>query len=188
VKRRTFLRLAVATAVLSPLQRTRLWAQAGLPRASIPTLRAVARVVLPKSLGARRIDATADRFVQWVAGHQAGVLTEHGYGRPRIRRTPKSPAPRYAAQLSALDEAARPRGASFDELALDAQRALLDGALKEAKVETLPNSPTGQHVVSDLMAFYFQSSEANDECYQADIGRYKCRPLSFTTAKPRPLS
>jgi hypothetical protein len=187
MKRRTFLQMTVAAAALSPLQRAALWAQAGLSEASVPTLRAVARVVLPASLGLQRVTGVADRFVAWVAGYRVGVPTEHGYGHPRIRRTPESPAPVYARQLADLEAAARKLGQPFDQLGLEAQRAILDAALKEASVDTLPGQPNGRHVVSDLMAFYFQSSEANDECYHADIGRYKCRPLSFTTAKPRPL-
>ncbi len=39
-------------------------------------------------------------------------------------------------------------------------------------------------VVADLMAFYFRSSEANDECYKALINREMCRPIAITTRKP----
>ena len=31
------------------------------------------------------------------------------------------------------------------------------------------------------MAFYFRSSEANDDCYHALINREVCRPIAITT-------
>jgi len=37
------------------------------------------------------------------------------------------------------------------------------------------------------MAFYFRSSEANDECYKAMIGRETCRTIAITLRKPDPL-
>ena len=57
----------------------------------------------------------------------------------------------------------------------------------KAGVRNLPPRPLGQHVVADLMAFYFRSSEANDDCYQALINREVCRPIAITTRKPEPL-
>ena len=47
--------------------------------------------------------------------------------------------------------------------------------------------PTAIFVASDLMAFYFRSSEANDDCYNAMINREVCRPIAITTRKPAPL-
>ena len=37
------------------------------------------------------------------------------------------------------------------------------------------------------MAFYFRSSEANDDCYKAQINREVCRPIAITTRKPAAL-
>ena len=34
------------------------------------------------------------------------------------------------------------------------------------------------------MAFYFRSSEANDDCYRALISREVCRPIELTTRRP----
>ena len=53
-----------------------------------------------------------------------------------------------------------------------------------AKVTQLPSRPSGGHVVSDLMAFYFRSSEANDVAHRARIGRQVCRPIELTTRRP----
>ncbi len=68
----------------------------------------------------------------------------------------------------------------------ETRRALLDAAFAKAGVRNLPPRPVGQHVVADLMAFYFRSSEANDDCYKALINREVCRPIAITTKKPEP--
>jgi hypothetical protein len=65
---------------------------------------------------------------------------------------------------------------------------LLDAAFTAAGVRSLPPRPLGQHVVADLMAFYFRSSEANDDCYSAMIQREVCRPIQITVKKPQPLA
>ena len=61
-------------------------------------------------------------------------------------------------------------------------------ALTAAKVDSMPGRPTGRHVVADLMAFYFRSSEANDLAYRARIGRQMCRSLEMTTHRPAPMA
>ena len=189
MKRRTALqRLASALAAL-PLSRLRLRAQSHqLTPEAVAMLHEVAGTVLPAALGADRIRAAADTFVAWTRGYREGAPLAHGYGRPRLRFTPASPVPVYVAQLAALDRAAQARGGRFATLDLETRRALLDEALTQAAVERLPRRPTGQHVVADLMGYYFDSSEALDFCYQAAIGREKCRPISVTTVRPRPLA
>jgi len=189
MKRRTFVRFAASTVALLPASRLALLAQeAGLPSASLATLEALAPVVLPPSLGRRAIGLVTDRFLAWLRGYRAGVIREHGYGRPEVRRTPESPASRYVEDLAALERAAEAQGAAFSRMSPAAKRALIEAALRAAGVEDLPGRPNGQHVVSDLMAFYFQSSEANDFCYRAQIGQEKCRPLRVVTMRPRPLA
>jgi hypothetical protein len=96
--------------------------------------------------------------------------------------------PRYVAQLAALDAEARAKGGRWTTLDLETRRALLDAAFTQAGVRALPGRPNGQHVVADLMAFYFRSSEANDYCYSAQISREVCRPIQITTRKPAPLA
>jgi len=70
----------------------------------------------------------------------------------------------------------------------ETRRALLDAAFTKAGVRQLPPRPAGQHVVADLMAFYFRSSDANDDCYHALINREVCRPIAITTKRPQPLA
>jgi hypothetical protein len=147
-------------------------------------LQEVAATVLPASLGPEKIALTVDRFVAWTRGYEEGVPLAHGYGHPRLVKSGPSPVPDYVAQLAALDAAARARGGRFGSLPLDSRRALLDDALTAARVAQLPGRPNGGHVVSDLMAFYFRSSEANDTAQRARIGRQVCRPIELTTRRP----
>lgn len=187
--RRNLMKLGVSAAVLLPLREVSLAgvAPGDFPPEAVATLRAVAAVVLPASLGGRRTDQAAQRFVQWVRAYRAGELMDHGYGRTRVRRTPESPRDVYVGQLAKLEAAAAVQGGAFDRLPRDAREALVEAALDEAKVQNLPPRPNGQHVIVDLMTFYFSSSEANDVCYRAHIGRLTCRPLALTFDRPRPL-
>jgi len=188
MKRRTLLQWIAAIPALLPLDRVRLFAQPReLPSDSVAILHDVAQTVLPASIGAARIRETAEKFVAWTRGYREGVPLIHGYGHPRLEKSGSSPVPGYAAQLAALDAAARAKGGRWPALDLETQRALLDAAFVKAGVRALPSRPAGQHVIADLMAFYFRSSAANDHAYSAMINREVCRPIAITTRKPAPL-
>lgn len=152
------------------------------------TLLALAEVVLPSELGASGRGRVVDDFVRWIRGYRAGADMDHGYGFTRMRTTPASPAAGYPAALDALDRAARARGAAFASLPVDARRAIVERALADAKIERLPPRPSGGHVAADLMAFYFNSSDANDLCYRAAIERDACRGLPGSEEPPEPLT
>lgn len=189
MRRRTLLQWIAGAMPALPLARVRLSAQTReLTPEAIARLHELGATVLPASLGVDRVRGVVDRFVGWTRGYQEGVPIGHGYGHPVLARTKASPVPDYVAQLAALDTAARRRGGSFGTRDLETRRALLEEALTAAGVKALPSRPSGQHVASDLMAFYFRSSEANDECYRAAIGRQTCRPIQITTTRPAPLS
>ena len=189
MRRRTLLHALATTVPILPLARVRLAAQvrAFTPEA-VAVLRDVAAIVLPASLGADKVSLIVDRFLAWGSDYEEGVALAHGYGDPKLVRSGPSPVPDYVAQLAALDAAARGRGGRFATLPLETRRTLLSDALATAKVADLPGRPTGRHVVSDLMAFYFRSSEANDLAYRARIGRQLCRTLDLTTRRPTPLA
>jgi hypothetical protein len=152
------------------------------------TLLALAEVVLPSELGARGRAAVVDGFVRWIRGYRAGAEMDHGYGFTRLRTTPASPAGGYPAHLNALDRAARAHGRAFASLPLDERRAIVERALIDAKIERLLPRPSGSHVAVDLMAFYFNSSDANDLCYRAAIGRDACRGLRGSEEPPEQLT
>jgi hypothetical protein len=189
MKRRTLLQWFASIAAMLPLERIRIFAQPReLTPEAIATLHEIAPTVIPVSLGAAQVRDTADKFVAWTRGYREGVPLEHGYGHPRLRRSPPSPVPLYISQLAALDASARAKGGSWRALDLEARRTLLDESITKANVRTLPARPMGQHVAADLMAFYFRSTEANDACYRASIQREVCRPIAITTRKPASLT
>src|SRR5260370_15567532 len=108
MKRRTLLQWLGSIAAVLPLERIRLFAQPReLTPEAIATLHEIAPTVIPASLGGARIRATADKFVAWTHGYREDVPLAHGYGHPRLRRTPASPVPLYIAQIAALDSAAQ---------------------------------------------------------------------------------
>lgn len=195
--RRTLLRWIVAAPAAFPLHRVRMHAQAqaagqtAAPRTeltadAVAMLHQIGSTVLPRSIGDVRVRSTVDGFVAWIRGYREGVALAHGYGHPRLRKSGPSPVPRYLDQLDAIARAAREKGGRFDALDLETRRALLDQSLAGAEVRNLLPRPSGVHVVSDLMAFYFRSSEANDDCYRALIQREVCRPIAITTRRPAP--
>ena len=189
MKRRTLLQwIAAAPAALS-FRSLRLLAQPReLTPAAIAALHDIAPTVLPSMLGAARVRTITDKFVAWTRGYREGVALAHGYGHPRLQKSGPSPVPGYVAQLAELEAQARARGGRWGTLDLETRRSLLDAAIAKAGVRNLPGHPAGQHIVADLMAFYFRSSEANDDCYAALIQREVCRPIQITTRTPQPLA
>jgi hypothetical protein len=189
MQRRTLLQWVASCAAVLPFQRLRLLAQPReLTPEAIALLYEIGTTVLPASLGSARVRETVDKFVGWTRGYREGVALAHGYGHPRLQKTGASPAAGYVSQLAALDADARAKGGRWSSLDLETRRALLDAALAKANIRTLPPRPIGQHVVADLMAFYFRSSEANDVCYSAMIQREVCRPIAVTISRPKPLA
>jgi hypothetical protein len=187
MKRRTLLQWTAALAGVVPFQRVKLFAQPReLTAEAIATLYEIAPTVLPTALGAARTRAVVERFVAWTRGYREGVPLAHGYGHPRLVRSAATPVPAYLTQLTALEAEARAAGGRWAALDPDQRRAILDASFTKAGVRNLPARPVGQHVVADLMAFYFRSSEANDDCYNALINREVCRPIAITTRRPEP--
>jgi hypothetical protein len=181
IRRRTILRWAAYCAGALRLSSVRVWAQAAnFPADQADALRALATVVLPAELGAGGVDQTAEGFVHWVRGYRAGAEMDHGYGVTRLRSKAASPAPNYLRHLEALRDALL----SGDP---DSKREAVTAALEQAKIGDLPRTPDGRHIAADLMAFYFRSSNANDLCYRAAIGRDLCRGLDGSEQAPAPL-
>ncbi len=193
MKRRALLQWLVSGATILPLRRADLTA-IGLAQSDelsaghVFVLRDVATTVLPSAIGAKGQDEAVDNFLRWLRDYKQGVPLSHGYGEPRLVRTGPSPSPGYGTQIAALEQAATERGGRFGALPLEARRAILDTAFKQAGVQNLPGRPDGKHVVADLMAHYFRSSAANDLCYNARIGRHTFRAIRVTTVRPQALS
>ena len=173
--RRSLLKGLAGTAV------TTMWAaDPTFPQDQTDTLKALAFVVLPASLGHSKTDSIAYRFIRWVGGYIPGAEMEHGYGFPKIESRPPSPGPRYVEQLRALDKK------NFSRLQPTEQRVLITTALGNLKA--LPRVPAGQNVIADLMSFYFFSPDATDQCYGAAINSGDCRGFDNAGQPPRKLS
>ena len=158
-----------------------------LPADQVTVLRDIAATVLPAVIGDQGQQDAVDNFLRWMRDYKEGVALSHGYGEPRLVKSGPSPVPGYAKQITALQQAAQSRGGRFGALSIEVRRELLDAAFKAADVRNLPGRPDGKHVVADLMAHYFRSSDANDLCYNARIGRNTYRAIRVTTTRPAPL-
>jgi hypothetical protein len=189
MQRRTLLQWIAAVPAMVRFEPLRLFAQPrDLTPDAIAELHEIAPTVLPSTLGTAGVRSVTDKFVAWTRGYREGVALTHGYGHPRLQKSGPSPVPGYLSQLTALRAEASAKGGRWSTLDSETRRALLDAAFTRAGVRALPPRPLGQHVVADLMAFYFRSSEANDTCYNALINREVCRPIAITTRKPEPLN
>ena len=187
MQRRTLLQWLAAVPAMVRFAPLRLFAQPrDLTPDAIAELHEIASTVLPSTLGAAGVRSVTDKFVAWTRGYREGVALTHGYGHPRLQKSGPSPVPGYLSQLTALRAEAGAKGGRWSTLDSETRHALLDAAFTRAGVRALPPRPLGQHVVADLMAFYFRSSEANDTCYNALINREVCRPIAITTRKPEP--
>lgn len=175
MKRRTLLQLLAGLVAAIPAK-VRGFGQSGpLTPADEVRLRALADIVLPSELGAAGRARVVEQFLRWLRDYRADAEADHGYGFTRLRRTGPSPASKYPAQLTALD-GQRDR------------RLAIESAIAAANIERLPARPNGGHVATDLMAFYFNSADANDLAYGVMVGRDACRGLDGSQNRPAPLA
>jgi hypothetical protein len=189
LNRRAVLKSMAVVLALLPFRSARLLAQAAAFEIEhAPMLKEIAAAVLPESLGRTGTDALAGLFGRWLTEYRAGATMDHGYGATRVQQTPPLPFDRYARQMTELDRAAVDRGAvSFAALPLALRRSVITDALRAANLDTMPQRPNGQHIVTDLMTFYFRSNDANDLCHRAKVQRHACRGLRDALNPPPPL-
>lgn len=182
MRRRTLIQSALGLAAILPIPRVRAWALgAAFPGAQEDTLRKLAATVLPSSLGRTGTDEVASEFAAWVAGYRAGAAMSPGYGSPRVRYKGAAPAALFQRQLQTLAVGAL----ASDDIAV--RRRQLAVELQRAGVTDLTTVPRGEHVVVDLMSFWFASPAAHDMAYQAAIGKDRCRSLASSAQVPPPL-
>ncbi len=152
-------------------------------------MRAIAEVVLPAEIGADGFNRVSRGFTQWIAAYRPGVELVHPYGSTQIRQTPESPAGRWRQQLAALDRSARERHRlAFTAASKEQRRELVMSALSTERTNRMPDPLSANHVAMALVAWYFSTPEANDLCYNAQIGRNQCRPLVNAPREPLPLA
>ena len=165
------------------------WGRAQMAAAAAgASLEDVAVVVLPSSLGPQRIAEVAKNFEHWLSAYRAGADAGYGYGITKPTVLGPSPSLHYPDQLKALDAAAEAQGGRFAALTVEARRAIVQAALVEAAATAIPMRPNGKHVATDLMSYFYHSSDGIDFCYNLAIREADCRGLPSSDKRPAPLS
>jgi hypothetical protein len=144
--------------------------------------------VLPAELGADGVARAVGEFQRWMDGYRPGAEANHGYGTGRIEQLPADPRPQWRSQLAALDADASRTGPSFSALPRERRQALVRAALQDEHGDALPNPLLARHVALALLAHFYDSPAATDLCYDVQIGRQQCRPLSAQRQQPVPLA
>lgn len=195
-QRRTFVaRVAGLIAAWPLLGRIRgpgaMVAAAAMPSRRPPNadlLEALGDAVLPAELGADGVTRAVGEFQRWMDAYRPGAEANHGYGTGRIERLPPDPRPQWRSQLAALDADARRAGTSFNALPRERRQALVRAALHNERGDALPNPLLARHIALALLAHFYDSPAATDLCYDAQIGRQQCRPLSAQRRQPVTLA
>jgi hypothetical protein len=151
------------------------------PGAQDGALKELAATLLPESLGRPGTDQVAAGFIRWLNEYHPGAEMQNGYGFTRVRVVPPSPNAKYLTQL---EELARVILVNPD---VGFRRKQLEARLQAVGIKDLPALPESGDIVIDLMAFYFNSSHANDHAYEAAIDRDGCRGLKSSSAIPSAL-
>ena len=186
--RRTFFKSISSSLALMLMPR---WCHAQLAaRSATHTLSItnVAVVVLPASLGAKRIHAVAEAFAKWFASYPAGADGGYGYGDPKPTVLGPNPSLHYKEQLQQLEVAAAAHGGSWKFLSERQRREVVQAALVEAGVTSIPTRPNGKHIATYLLSYFYGSSDGLDFCYNAAIREADCRGLPGSEKRPAPLS
>lgn len=161
--------------------------QMALPEAP---LRAVAEVALPTgALGTDATETAVLAFMVWVEEFEPAAELDHAYLTGELRYGPPHPAPRWAAQLEAMDlESQRRTGQSFAELSAGERRTIVEEAIRGEDSADLPGSAArADHVAVGLLAWFYGTWQANDLCYRAEVGRHLCRGIASLPQEPAPL-
>jgi hypothetical protein len=189
LSRRTFLASLAATVPVAVIVRRAHAAALEHLQGDPATLVALAEVVLPAAaLGPSGITRAATAFREWGAGYHEGAELVHGYGTSRLRSTGPTPLTRWTKQLDDLDGAAQSAHEKPFRATTAAQRtALVRAALAGQRLDRLPGVADASHVVLALIAHFYESADAADLCYEAQIGKNQCRPLAASSRKPLPL-
>ncbi|MES2180007.1 MAG: gluconate 2-dehydrogenase subunit 3 family protein [Gemmatimonadota bacterium] len=187
--RRTFLGALAATVPFAWVVRAAHATAVDAIESDERTLRALGEAILPSALGAHGNAASVHRFQRWIAGYRENAELLHGYGTSAIEHSGPTPATRWAAQLVALDEAARrTHKRAFSALAVEERRNLVQADLALLKAERIPALGKAPHVALALLAHFYASPEATDLCYEAAILKQNCRPLAAASRRPLPLA
>ena len=153
-------------------------------------LEAVADVALPSTaLDEEGMSEAVQGFQAWVESFEPAAELDHPYLTGELRYGLPHPGPRWAAQLEAMElESVRRSGISFSELGAEERRTAVERALRGGSPDGLPRDPAqAHHVVVGLIAWFYGTSQANDLCYRAEVGRHACRGTESLAEEPRAM-
>ena len=157
----------------------------------LPLLQAFAEAVLPEEIGPDGVRDTLRDFVTWINGFEPVAELPHPYlSSVEVRYGPAHPAPRWAAQLQALDLlATKQHGAALAELSLEARRKLVAADLeRHGAEENFPRPAYAGHVAAGLLARFYSRPQAADLAYGVRINAAACRDLASGADLPAPLT
>ena len=189
LSRRAFLGSLAASVPLAVLVRRAHAAAVHELSTDTGVLYALGAAILPSELGSAGTSAAVDAFQHWITGYREHAELLHGYGTSALAYAGPTPATRWAAQLDALQMAARRDGArSFAALTLDQRRTLVRSAIDKLTITGMPSVGRAPHVAVALLSHWYGSSDATNRCYRASIGKLQCRPLATSGRAPLPLA
>jgi hypothetical protein len=154
-------------------------------------LQALAEIMLPQAeLKAEGVARVTGEFEKWLDGFEPAAEQDHPYlSSSDIVYGPADPRGRWQSQLEALDlEAQKEIGKPFRNLSTTERRRLIERTIRSERLDRLPAPAGAAHVSIALAAFFYATSEANDQCYEATIGRWLCRGLDSGPQKPSTLA
>jgi len=188
LSRRSFLSSLAAALPLTAIVR-RAHAAAVIHLESDPaTLDALAAAVLPSEIGRAGSARVAREFRDWGAKYRESAELVHGYGTSRLRATGPTPLTRWTTQLDELEAQAQSKHQQrFRDLTVAQRNDLVRATLAGQRLDRMPPVADANHVTIALLAYFYDSPAATDLCYQAQIGKQTCRPLSAQARKPLPL-
>lgn len=190
INRRSFLQslgVAVPATALGGLVVPEV-AEAAPPNLDRALMLALGGAVLPSDLEPSGVERVIAGFEEWLSGFEPVAELNHGYGTGELEYTSADPGPGWGAQLRALDlQAQRRLGKGFVQLSPDQRRELVRAVLPRETAERMPDIASAPHVALGLLAYFYASPEATDLCYQAQIRKTACRPLTRNPERPAPL-
>ncbi|HLE69933.1 MAG TPA: hypothetical protein VJH87_09650, partial [Vicinamibacteria bacterium] len=125
-------------------------------------------------------------FRKWLDELEPVAELDHAYiSTDEILYGPPDPEPLWTAQLEALElEAEKRHEASFAAVPREEQETLLRRQLPPNPGAALPDPARAPHVALGLLAYFYQTSEANDLCYERAIEKTTCRGVESGAVEP----
>lgn len=145
----------------------------------------LADAILPSELSADARLRAVHSFKAWIDEYKEGAELVHGYGTSALRFQRPSPKAKWAAQLEQFRSRLSALGSRPSR---EQVQAVVRDELKGERIDRMPAVGQASHVAVALLAFYYGLPDANDLCYNAQIGRETCRPLAQQSRQPLPLA